>query len=54
MRTKDTILLEQAYQIVHEAKTPCPCTVGKKCKNEKCTCPACKKSKKNTAAAKGF
>lgn len=47
MRTKDLILMEQAYQTILEAKKelPCPCTVGKKCKEEKCPCTKCKKSK---------
>lgn len=47
MRTKDSILLEQAYQSIFEAKetTPCPCTLGKKCKKKDCPCPKCKKAK---------
>lgn len=46
MRTQDFILLEQAYQTVLEAKqTPCPCTVGKKCKKDECPCSKCKKAK---------
>jgi hypothetical protein len=40
--------MEQIYQTILEGKetTPCPCTVGKKCKKEYCPCPKCKKSKK--------
>jgi hypothetical protein len=46
MRTKDQLLLEQAYQNILEGKeAPCPCTVGKKCKKDKCPCTKCKKAK---------
>ena len=46
MRTKDFISMEQAYQVILEAKeSPCPCTVGKKCKKEDCDCTKCKKDK---------
>jgi hypothetical protein len=47
MRTKDYVAMEQLYQTILEGKeTPCPCTVGKKCKKEDCPCPKCKKDKK--------
>lgn len=47
MRTKDFLMLEAAYQAVVEAKqTPCPCTIGKKCKDPECKCKRCKKDKK--------
>ena len=47
MDYKDRQSLEQAYELILEGKaeTPCPCTVGKKCKNPKCTCSKCKKEK---------
>lgn len=48
MRTKDYILMEQAYTNIMEGKEtpPCPCTVGKKCHKDKCPCTKCKKEKK--------
>jgi len=47
MRSKDLISMEQIYQTILEGKetTPCPCTVGKKCKKQDCPCPKCKKTK---------
>lgn len=52
MKSKDQILLEEAYQNICEGKgAPCPCTVGKKCTKKDCTCKTCKKSKEKESKA---
>lgn len=45
MNYKDRTSLEDAYQLIFEGKAPCPCTMGKKCKNDDCECKVCKKDK---------
>jgi hypothetical protein len=45
MKYKDTVSLQDAYQLIFEGKAPCPCTVGKHCKNDECDCKVCKKDK---------